>query len=502
MARADFEALIPKRDDTLYFVNESGDFDPESLDTEGDIYLGDKPLTAVFNPSDPIANRQGVFFVKTDHTSTSDAWSASLPGLTNYYEGLRLAVFNTVASGTASTLAVNHLDPVRIRRNGGAPIQNGIDANSVTTLTLAVVDGEYAFIIDTYDYATYNLANNYNYIGCIMTDSYAIPASRLAMFTTGGLLTPLVTNPSSSGTGKTLVNSCFPIYGPGLFSASSAFTANTINTGKYLLNSRSYLDIRYNSVSHHAKLIPSNQYSEVWMPVTVNHATKTFNLTTETYNIDGNDYTNNFTNQRNLKPGSFYMFVGWKYSNNNNYYVALSARNPICYYDQILGPIPYDTWLHDQLKAKVNALRSFTERTAIPDADITLQEDVTEDWFIRLNETENGASTVDFTLNATLHNTDPKPINVEFAIKLCYYHEDEWVDAGTLSAGEVSIPDAASRAHVSLAAQLGPTAGYDHAIKVLFRAIGGSASVLRQTDSNWGWATKLHIRSWSPLTLV
>lgn len=52
MTTAAFGALANKRADTIYFVNATGDFDPQSMnETDGDIYLGDKLLTG--KPSPP-----------------------------------------------------------------------------------------------------------------------------------------------------------------------------------------------------------------------------------------------------------------------------------------------------------------------------------------------------------------------------------------------------------------------------------------------------------------
>lgn len=45
MSTADFEALAYKDPFTIYFVNETGVFTAQSLDEEGDIYLGEKLLT-------------------------------------------------------------------------------------------------------------------------------------------------------------------------------------------------------------------------------------------------------------------------------------------------------------------------------------------------------------------------------------------------------------------------------------------------------------------------
>ena len=46
MSTADFEALAYKDPFTIYFVNETGVFTAQSLDEEGDIYLGEKLLTS------------------------------------------------------------------------------------------------------------------------------------------------------------------------------------------------------------------------------------------------------------------------------------------------------------------------------------------------------------------------------------------------------------------------------------------------------------------------
>lgn len=45
MATADFEALAYKNPCTIYFVNQTGVFTGQSLEEEGDIYLGEKLLT-------------------------------------------------------------------------------------------------------------------------------------------------------------------------------------------------------------------------------------------------------------------------------------------------------------------------------------------------------------------------------------------------------------------------------------------------------------------------
>lgn len=55
-SRAAFEALSEKDGGVIYFVNETGDFSPSSLDGGGELYLGDKLISG---NSAPIENQPG-----------------------------------------------------------------------------------------------------------------------------------------------------------------------------------------------------------------------------------------------------------------------------------------------------------------------------------------------------------------------------------------------------------------------------------------------------------
>ena len=46
ISSADYSALSTKDDEVLYFVNDTGTFGPDSLETNGKVYLGDKLLSA------------------------------------------------------------------------------------------------------------------------------------------------------------------------------------------------------------------------------------------------------------------------------------------------------------------------------------------------------------------------------------------------------------------------------------------------------------------------
>ena len=61
MAQQDFDNLSVKDPNALYFVNESGDFTPESLDESGTLYLGDKVIGDTgggTSPSNAIVNNE------------------------------------------------------------------------------------------------------------------------------------------------------------------------------------------------------------------------------------------------------------------------------------------------------------------------------------------------------------------------------------------------------------------------------------------------------------
>ena len=77
LSRAAFEAILEKDDDALYFVNETGTFGPDSLETDGDIYLGDKILTETKwinitdKPTTQLASGLKIYYNGVDVTNNS-----------------------------------------------------------------------------------------------------------------------------------------------------------------------------------------------------------------------------------------------------------------------------------------------------------------------------------------------------------------------------------------------------------------------------------------------
>lgn len=46
LSESDYNNITEKDEDTLYAVNQNGDFSEENLDTKADLYLGDKKISA------------------------------------------------------------------------------------------------------------------------------------------------------------------------------------------------------------------------------------------------------------------------------------------------------------------------------------------------------------------------------------------------------------------------------------------------------------------------
>jgi hypothetical protein len=70
MAKADFQVLSVKDPFTIYFVNETGVFTEQSLEEEGDIYLGGKLLTRKYDLTD-VVKVNGAALVLNDFTGSS-----------------------------------------------------------------------------------------------------------------------------------------------------------------------------------------------------------------------------------------------------------------------------------------------------------------------------------------------------------------------------------------------------------------------------------------------
>ena len=86
---------------------------------------------------------QGIHYIVGDDTSTTGVWKGTCPEISQYYDGLMVAYRTiTTGGGTTTTLEINGLGPVNIKRNGlNYDVNYYYTKGAVLVLTYVVVDG-------------------------------------------------------------------------------------------------------------------------------------------------------------------------------------------------------------------------------------------------------------------------------------------------------------------------------------------------------------------------
>ena len=343
--------------DTLYFINEGNGWDDQSLDTEGDIYLGTKLLTA--KPTSPMANTSGVFFVTvSSQGNTSDAWAASLDGLTGYYDGLKVVVYNNTgsASATSLTLNLNSLGPRMVYRYGTTAI-NAIPNASCTLLTYVGTSGSGKWVMDAYTDTTYDLALNLMTLFGCRTSSVGVHEGSLCAFTSAGKLSSFKTTAS----GTTVTTQWFRIGLP-MFHSSEALSANTTANGTCTIRLSANVDIRGSMCSYNYRRFHNGIQTDLYMAVEVDATNGLYRPKKLTNTSNGymsgaaSSYADHIVTDLELSKGQFYIYIGARRSTGNTYYNAmLTADNPIYYYDGT-NLIPYEIWRANELSTVIDTL--------------------------------------------------------------------------------------------------------------------------------------------------
>ena len=179
---------------------------------------------------------------------------------------------------------------------------------------------------------TYNLNTNYNAFKKVTIGEYPIGASSLCAFDTREKLMPFVTTYSTSTSALIPSTIKFPI-GSKIYYANTARTANTtVDYVATICTTVTNFDLRYSSVNHNVAIFPNDTFNRIFMPVDVDFTDMTFTLKTQsTASI-----VNNFTNQRNLISGNYYIEIGHSSgstSYTSSYYSNLIHDNTLYYYD-------------------------------------------------------------------------------------------------------------------------------------------------------------------------
>ena len=345
--RAIFASLLQNSTvdpDTLYFVNEGNGWDEQSLDTEGDIYLGAKLLTQ--KPTNPMDNPSGVFFVTAgSQGNTADAWLAALAGLTGYYDGLKVVVCNSTgaASGTSLSLNLNSLGARSVYRYGTTAI-SAIPNGSCTLLTYVGTPASGKWVMDSYVNSTYTLANVAFTFGGSVADVYGVKRYSLCAVTSGGKMSSFTT---THGTGaKSPVDLDFKIGQPLFYrdSDTEVSAGTTFSTASFFV-SYSNFNMRYTGTN---TLLTSSigKGHDIYLEVSVDPQAGTYRPTVRLLVTDAQ-----------LVQGKFYIHVGRQQSNTASYWYRcnLLASNPLYYYDGT-NLVPYDIWRANVLSADIASL--------------------------------------------------------------------------------------------------------------------------------------------------
>lgn len=344
--------------DTLYYVNEGNGWDSQSLDTEGDIYLGAKPLTA--KPTNPMDNTSGVFpVIVGSQGNTSDAWAATLDGLTSYYEGLKVVVYNNTgaASATSLTLNLNSLGARRVYRYGTTAI-SAIPSAAVALLTYMGTSASGKWVMDNYVNSTYDLAVNYMKLFGIRRSSVGVHAGSLFAFTVDGKVSSFKT----TATGSNVTTQWFRLGLP-VFHSPDAMTANTTSSATLTIRiSDADVDIRNSMCSYNYRRFHSGRQTDLYMAVEVDAANgryrpiKLTNTSNDYQSGAAASYADHIVTDLELAQGQCYLYLGARYSSGTSYYIAmLAADNPLYYYDGN-NLIPFDIWRGNALTSAIGTL--------------------------------------------------------------------------------------------------------------------------------------------------
>ena len=302
--------------------------------------------------SNPNINTNGIYYVSA--SGTASAWTGTLDGLTEYYDGLKLVVYNNtgVASNAAFTLKLNSLSAIPVKRYGTT---DGSAVSIAGVIYLCYVGGK--FIESHYVNTTYNLQNVLVTINKPYIESTGIHTNSLVGHTIDGKMAPF-TATSGTGTGKNVTTYKFPI-GQTLFIREDAISAGQTTAYYTFYQAIVYTDIRYCMCNWNASRVSTTTEVEYFMHVSVDHDAATFSPLKDTRTVNNiviNDHIVTKSLDRNeLNAGNFYIHVGYRYYDSTSYpfYTSIDINNPLYYYDGT-NLIEYEIWKSQQAASNYN----------------------------------------------------------------------------------------------------------------------------------------------------
>lgn len=396
------------------------------------IQVPDGSIYEIKPTGNPNINTDGIYFVKVTGDSSS-VLNASLDGLSEYYEGLKVVLYyNRNEQSTDNvTLNLNGKGPRSIKRYGSTFIEP-LNPNSITYLCYTGNSTTGNFVEDTYadSDSIYDLHDNLSSISKIVVNSYPISANSMFMFNTDGKATPFVQTAVTSNA-SIIPSSIKFVIGSKIFTGVTISADSSVNNISNI-KTTGIVDLRYSAVRYNTTLIPANTYNKVYMPISINPSTGVFNLKTESFTAGSGTSNTNFTT-KNFNTGSFYMFIGHSSEYNGsgiNNNIMLEEEHPIYYYDGI-NLISYEQYLTNTLQTSINLIDG---SIALIDGSISLLDNSVNIINTSIGIIDNSINLIDGSISLidgsiSLFNTSLGILDVSVKRNSVYYAQADVVSA-------------------------------------------------------------------------
>lgn len=229
-----------------------------TLDTDNDYFVIDDGTTTQAIKGETVAEYTRLLpYGEVDNTSTSTAFTATLPGITVYQSGLSVVLLNnTIASASGCTLNINGIGAKPIYRSTSvASATNDWSLGSTFTFIYSetmIEGGCWVIMRGTVTTNTDTIAYNIRYDQSVLVPYAALYRYMICFTKDDTTILPVSKTSNSTGTSKSLTteefNPFMPIY---YYSTTSTVSAGTAVSGSYMWtqHSTAYLNYAFNTGS-------------------------------------------------------------------------------------------------------------------------------------------------------------------------------------------------------------------------------------------------------------
>ena len=293
-----------------------------------------------------------VYYVEGNTSGTSGTWTGNIDGLTEYYDGLKVAYKIGISGASTTTLNINGLGAVTCRRNTGN-LTTHLPVGTVVDFTYTTISGTGYWVWADYSSSeSYTVRwNNYLQAGAEIT------RYKIVMSGTDGKYYPLTIGNTTAAT-KTVASTEFRINSPIVaYYTNGTIAADGISRYYFYEGmNMGYLDYTLNQSSGMSAYMP------VYLVGTVNASGN--------FVLDGAGGVNNdFWTQTlpSSEDGKVYIMIGIMYNTTTT--MRLMVNKPIYEYKD--GKIrPYDSGTDDQIASEVSCTDEFTYSSATNVQDV------------------------------------------------------------------------------------------------------------------------------------